>query len=301
MIEIDVVRLLDEQSIDYNKKSKRATKNWVQLGCPFPDCFDTSDYMGVNIKSGVFHCWYCGRSGPLPVLLSKLMKISFRHAEAIIRDYESLDFSAPEEVQYAERVKVKGFMKQLPPEHKQYLASRGFDPDYVSNKYKIGAFTNWGRWTYRVGIPVYDNGMMVNMVARDITDLQERRYDALRNEEAVVGRRSCVYNIDNCKENGNILIVEGPIDVWRMGDQTVSLFGTAFSMSQVSRILDKFPKEVFIMFDTDDQNSTDNFAEKLAYCFAPFVKRTQVVNIGVKDPALLTPIEALEIKRELNL
>jgi DNA primase len=121
---------------------------------------------------------------------------------------------------------------------------------------------------------------------------------SLRNEESVVPIKETVYNID-AVTGENILIVEGPFDAWRMGGPTVCLFGTAFKQQQVMRILSKFPKNIYICFDQETEAQKN--ANRLAACFAPFVSHVEVIEIPVKDPALLSPEQALEIRNELQL
>jgi DNA primase len=294
---IDVIKFFDDFQIPHHSHGKRCTKGWEQTYCPFPDCDDSEDYMGVHRQSGVFHCWLCGRKGPFAVLASKLLKIRFSKIEDILLQYEDDALNVEErQEKHSEKVEVKGFLNYLPEQHRQYLIERNFDPNELIRRYKIGAFGTYGRFPYRIAIPVFDDGELVNMTARDITAQQEARYLTLTNEESVIPIKSCVYNIDSCIKD-SILIVEGPFDAWRIGGATVSFFGTAFKTSQVLKVLSKTPKNVFVLFD----ENAGNHAEKLAHNFSPFVKHVEVLEISVKDPALLSPEEALNIHNELNL
>lgn len=296
---IDIIKFFDDFQIPHHDRGKRCTKGWEQTYCPFPDCDDSDDYMGVHRESGVFHCWLCGRHGSFSFLVSKLLKVSFRRAEEILLPYED-DIVSFEERQekYSEKVEVKGFLSVLPEQHRQYLIDRNFDPDELVRKYRIGAFGTWGRFPYRIAIPVFDDGQLVSMTARDITDQQEARYLSLTNEESVIPIKKCVYNIDAVTKR-NVLITEGPADTWRIGGSTVNLFGTAFTMSQVMRILSKDLKNIFIMFDSE--RPAQEAADRLACCFTPFVNHVEVVQIPVKDPAILSQGDALDIRNELQL
>jgi len=292
----DVKSFLEDFEIEYPKKNQHATRGWINIQCPWEDCGDSSNHMGINIQGSYFHCWHCDRSGPIQILISKLLKVGFRRAEALVNEYNN-DFVLEEDAQkLAAKVDVKGFLANLPEQHRQYLINRNFDPDELIRKYKIGAFGTIGRFSHRIALPIYDEGVLVNLTSRDITGEQEQRYLSLPNEESVMPIKSCVYNIDNCTKD-NILIVEGPFDVMRMGGSTVSFFGTTFKTSQVLRVLAKFPKKVFILFD----EGADEHAEKLANHFSPFVKHVEVLNITEKDPAELSNSDALDIKNELGI
>lgn len=292
----DIRQFLDDFEIEYPKKTQHATKGWVNIQCPWEDCGDSSNHMGINLQGNYFHCWHCDRSGPVQILITKLLKVGLRRAEAIVLEYDN-DFIFEEDDQkLADKVNVKGFLTSLPEQHRQYLEGRNFDPDELIRKFKIGAFGTVGRFPHRIAIPVYDDGVLVNLTSRDITGEQEERYLSLANEESVVPIKSCVYNIDNCIKD-NILIVEGPFDVMRMGGSTSSFFGTTFKTSQVLRVLAKFPKKVFILFD----EGADEHAEKLANNFSSFVKHVEVLNISEKDPAELSNSDALDIRNELGI
>lgn len=292
----DVKSFLEDFEIEYPKKNQHSTRGWINIQCPWEDCGDSSNHMGIHLQSGIFHCFKCDRKGPPALLISKLLRVSIRRAEALATEYQT-DFRFEEETtKLADKIDVKGFLTSLPEQHRQYLLDRNFDPDELIRKYKIGAFGTYGRFPFRIAIPVFDEGTLVNLTARDVTGQQEQRYLFLKNEEAVVPRNNCVYNIDNCSRD-NVLVVEGPFDVWRMGGATVSFFGTSFSVSQVLRVLAKFPKKVFILFD----EGADAHSEKLANYFSPFVKHVEVLNIAEKDPACLSPSDALDIKNELGI
>ena len=55
----DVISFLEEYNIDYTTSGKNVTSGWVEINCPF--CGDDPSYhMGVNLSSGLYHCWICG-------------------------------------------------------------------------------------------------------------------------------------------------------------------------------------------------------------------------------------------------
>jgi DNA primase len=290
----DVIKFLEDYDIPHKTAGKGTTRGWVQLQCPF--CYDHSWHLGVNIREGYFHCWICHKAGKPETLIYNLLKISFRRCKAIVEEYGG----APEETearQHANEVKMKG-VSTLQPIHINYLKQRDFDPITIERKYKIGACYTTGRFPYRIVIPVFDDGTIVNATARDVTGKQPERYMSLTNEEAVVPIKECVYNIDAIRGD-NILIVEGPFDVWRIGGATVSLFGTAFKMAQVMRIASKCPTNAYIMFDNEPEAQRN--ASKLASCLSPLVRNVEILEISQKDPAMLTQKEAEEIRNELNI
>lgn len=292
----DAIGFFRDFGIRYRETGPGTSRGWVQIQCPF--CYDHSWHLGVKPSKEHFHCWVCHKAGPIPPLIYKLLGVSFEQAKAIAKEYGYIGFSFEQEsdTPRAEKVEIKG-MTTLKPMHISYLQERGFDPLYLQRMYGIKAGYTIGRFPYRVIIPVFDDHRFVNATARDVTGKQSERYLSLRDEEGVIPIKNCVYNIDRAKES--ILIVEGPFDVWRIGGSCVSLFGTAFKMAQVSRILSKFPENVYILFDKETEAQKN--ASKLASCFAPLVKHVEIMGIPVKDPALLTPQQAEEIRNELKI
>lgn len=291
----NAIGFLKDFGIQHRETGKGTKRGWVQIRCPF--CYDHSWHLGINLRKDHFHCWICHKAGPIPSLIYKLLGIPFEQAKKIAKEYGFVGFffDQEEKTQRAEKVLIKG-ATTLKPIHISYLEKRGFDPLYLQRMYDIKAGYTIGRFPYRIIIPVFDDHRLVNATARDVTGQQER-YLSLNNEEGVIPIKECVYNIDRAKEN--ILIVEGPFDVWRIGGSCVSLFGTAFMMAQVLRILSKFPENVYILFDKEIEAQRN--ANKLASCFAPLVNHVEVLEIPVKDPALLTPQQAEEIRNELKI
>lgn len=295
----DTKQFLDDYNIPYSTSGKNTTRGWIQMPCFFPDCSDHSQHMGVHIGSGTYHCWICDRKGPAEIMAMKLLHISLRKAEEVCQKYrDEFVFQKEKVTKNVLRVEVKGFssLKQM---HRDYLISRNFDPDYLQRIYKIGGFGVVGRFPYRIGIPVYVNGKLVNMTARDVTGQQER-YLSLKNSESHIDIKDCVYNFDNLQEFGNILIVEGCFDAWRIGGSTCSMFGTSKSYSQILKVLSKQPRNIFVLFDKGKE--AQKLAKKIAYSFAPFVPRVENLEIDdIKDPAELSNDDALMLRNELGL
>jgi DNA primase len=294
----DALRFLEEFDIPHRTQGQKTTKGWVQIReCPF--CYGDGYYLGVSLQGDShFHCWFCNKGGKIEFLISKLLKIGFKQAKKITAEYGgAIDFDEPEDKSLASEVKITG-MANLQPIHINYLSKRGYDHSFLERRYQIGGCYTVGRFPYRIVIPVYDNSRLVSATSRDVTGQQTERYMSLRNDESVIPIKDCVYNIDSVTKE-NILIVEGPFDVWRVGGATVSFFGTEFSMKQVMRVLSKAPKNVYIIFDNEPK--AQEHANELASCFSPLVHHVEVIEIPFKDPAMMSSEEAMNVKNELDL
>ena len=82
----------------------------------------------------------------------------------------------------------------------------------------------------------------------------------------------------------------GLIDVWRIGDGAVAVFGTQCTREQIKK-LSKF-EHVYVMFDSDGIDE----AKKLANRLIGLVKRVELIEIAEGDPAELSEEEINKIK-----
>lgn len=294
----DAIKFLEDFDIPHRNHGQKTTKGWVQVReCPL--CCADGFYFGINLHRDQYHCWLCDKGGKnINFLIYRLLKVAYHKAKEIAAEYGGTDlYDDSDPGIRSSEVKITG-MTNLQKIHIDYLESRGYDYRFLERRYQIGGCYTVGRFPYRIVIPVYDNGIMVTATSRDVTGLQTERYISLTNEESIIPIKESVYNIDAVAKE-NILVVEGPFDVWRIGGATVSLFGTAFKTAQVMRILAKSPSNVYILFDNEPQAQKN--ASNLASCFAPLVKHVEVIEIPIKDPAMLSAEQAIEIRNELQL
>jgi DNA primase len=105
--------------------------------------------------------------------------------------------------------------------------------------------------------------------------------------------KELIYNVDNAKD-GTAVVVEGPIDAWRIGDGAVATFGVIYTQKQIKLLRERF-KRVFIMYDSDAQPQ----AWKLADALSTFNMEVNVVTLKIGDPGSMTATEAREIRREI--
>jgi len=59
---IDIISLFENNDIEFYSSGKNNSRGWVELNCPFCGN-DPSFHLGVNLSSGIFHCWICGAKG----------------------------------------------------------------------------------------------------------------------------------------------------------------------------------------------------------------------------------------------
>jgi DNA primase len=290
---IDVIKLLEDHEIDYKQSGPNVTRGWVEINCPFL-CSDPSYHLGINIETGNFNCWVCGEKGKLSKLISELLKISWQKTNQLINQYEIFDdYQEEEQKKITDSDLLKPFDIELPKPHREYLIKRNFDPDFLIKKYSLRSCWKQGDFAYRIIIPIIEEEKVINFTGRSISKLLSPKYKHCQNEKAIYPMKECIYNIDNLKRY--IIIVEGPTDVWRIGDGAVATMGTEFTQTQIKLITNK-KIPAFILFDSEAQKN----AEKLANQLSPFIS-VEILTLDKGDPADMTEDEVNNLRREIGI
>jgi len=278
--------ILDEYHIAWIESGNHhCREGWIQLDCPF--CNETGKWhMGYSLSYNYFSCWKCGYHSVFDVF-----------SELNIREKVSSVISSglKKQRRLATKLELPDGAGALKENHKKYLKNRGFDPDYIEKKYGVMGTGFTGMHKFRVVIPFFWEGSMVSYQARDITGKQKAKYLNCRDE--VVPTKDILYNFHNCNY-GKIVICEGCMDVWKIGDGAVSTCGTQFSQNQIN--LAKHFNQVFIMFDNEKKAQEQAFALGNALsCF-----HCKVENICLKeynDAGDMPEAEALRFRKKIGL
>ena len=289
----DIQAYLDDENIEYFTEGKNCTSGWVQVSCPF--CNDTSNHMGINLTSKLFSCWKCSERGGPAKLIMALEDCSFSKAKSKLHQYQNygLEYEEQEKVR-SEKIKIPGGVTATPSKiQKKYLEQeRRFEIGNLIENYKIMFGPPFGVWRHRIIIPYFYKNKIVTISSRDVTGNIEPKYYHLPIEQSILDVKSTVYNID--KMGDTAIIVEGAIDVWRLGDGAISFSGVTFTSAQLLMLQNKKPKKAFIIFDED----ADKMAEKLANSL-PFIDHVEVINLGGGDPADMSEQDVLSLKKFL--
>jgi len=103
-----------------------------------------------------------------------------------------------------------------------------------------------------------------------------------------------------------IIIVEGPADVWKLGDGVVATSGIKYTSAQVLRCVElvksKNLKRAFILFDTDKEDKRKQAqiqAKKLAENLSTFLNHVEMLTLEKGDPADLTLTEVKELRKSI--
>jgi DNA primase len=176
----------------------------------------------------------------------------------------------------------------------EYLEGRGFNPHDIADKYNLWFGGITGHWKFRIIIPMMMDGKVVSFTGRAIGNKINPRYLNLNIQKSIVPVKKALYNIDNAGDS--VIVVEGPTDVWRIGDGAVAIMGTKYCERQVKELM-KF-RNVFVMLDNEPQ--TVPIAEQLAADLSTCCNYVEIINIPeMTDPGELSNEDVRSLRSQL--
>lgn len=297
----DAVRFLRDYRIPHFLEGKNVRPGCVSVRCPV--CTDHSNHGNFNPATGGYFCWRCGGHSTTRII-SRLIGVPFAEADRVFHEYDQLSASRDtlnkRKRGGAGAIELPG--EDLGPNHRAYLAGRGFDPDFLVSTYGIRGTGPACRWQgsdfrLRVIIPIHDeHGRLVNFQGRDITNRQELRYKGPPVELVVKHHKELVYGA-HLVTGRRVVVVEGVFDAWRMGPGFVATFGTSLTPAQVATLANW--DEIFFMFDPEPEAQAR--AREYGGQLAALGRKIEIIraDYGGRDPGDLTAKEAEEIRKDL--
>lgn len=305
----DLIEYLEDRQIDYGiSGSKDVGRGWIGINCPLPDCSDHGHHCGINRASKMFSCYICGGSGGIEYLISIIEHCSMGKARQIMAAYP---LNNPEEedlgrsrlgkrpIMMRKQIIPDEATKTFPPLHRHYLEKRNFDPDFLIQKYDLYSSYTIGRYRGRIIAPHFLNRRVVAFVARDVTgrsDIDDDcpKYMNYPEEESIIPVNRTLYNIDSVSEHGKGILVEGVVDVWRLGDGAFASCTANITEDQKLMIAKKKMKRLFVMYDPDAETKARKLAAELN-----IIVPTELIVLDSGDPGDLSPDEVRQIRRDL--
>lgn len=297
---------------------KHHRPGWVNIECPH--CQGDGYHLGYNTQEAYFYCFRCG-SHPINVTVMKLLNISYEQAQSISETYKLLKkkraTSTPIFSTGVVKIKKEGFkfpseIVDLQKQHRKYLSkNRNFDPDYLIETWGIKGTTPLSflsitrgdeayriDYRYRILIPILWNDKPVTFQARDYTDKQEIKYKACPEEREIIHHKHILYGHPSLWQKRRGIIVEGVMDVWRLGLSACCTFGTGYTVEQVRVIRQAFD-EVFILFDPEPlaQKSARALQQELAFRGVKSYIYTDIKT----DPGDMSDDDAQHLLREFKM
>ena len=279
----DAVAFFQAYGIHFLTEGHKHTKEgWANTVCPF--CSGNPGFhLGVHIESGAWKCWRCGTHSTWKVLMALL-----GNDRKAVRDVRERFKGRPSARYEDERKRKNRYGNlQLPPgtgelteRHRQYLRKRGYRVGELRELWDFQGIGPVGPFKHRILIPIKQDGRTVSYTTRDITGQSPTKYLSCKIEEEVVHHKELLYGMDLLPYRTG-LIVEGPLDVAKLGPGALATFGIEFTPSQVvvaAAMLDK----AFILYDPERQAQSQ--AEKLGNQLSLFNVDVEILIPGKDDP-----------------
>lgn len=297
---MDIIGLYRDFGVDFRTEGQKHTRpGWVNVPCPF--CTGNPGlHLGWNIEDEYYFCWRCGWH-PTIKTVAEVVHVTEDEAENIIQQYGHIKISIKTKKIEKKQFAFPSNTTELKEVHRRYLKKRGFDPDEIIETWKVkatGPLSMLGNSNYRfrILIPYYWNGVPVSFDARDVTGKQKNKYQACPKEYELMEHKRILYGNQEKWDPDLGIIVEGPTDVWAMGEESCAVSGISFTPAQV-RLISTIFKRVAIVFDYEPQAQIQ--ASKLeAELKFRGVKAFKVKIDG--DPGSRTKKEIITIKNKIK-
>src|SRR5690606_20821036 len=95
-----------------------------------------------------------------------------------------------------------------------------------------------------------------------------------------INKSDVIFNLNNAKKSGVVVINEGVFDATTVGDYGVALFGKTLSVKQLVQLIKADLDAVYVMLDPD---AIDD-AIKMAMLLSKHIKNTFLCNLKGGDP-----------------
>ena len=225
----------------------------IQCNCPFHE--DRKPSMGINLDTGVYHCFSCNRSGTVEGLYKELTGNSFYKTFNIKTD--SFSGFAKQRDLYADYDKMALEKKTVYLNYDRslltpvrgnrlcmaYLKKRGIPLSLAEEygfKYAKDMKINATTFKDRLCIPVYEDGVLTSIEGRalnyDKNDINSRKVLYPLNTSV-----NLLYNIDNLNFDEDLFACEGLMDLFVLKtcsyfENSTSIFGATLTKRKLSQI-----------------------------------------------------------------
>lgn len=259
----------------------------IEVHCELCGDDDSSMHLGLHMDSSAYACWRDeSHRGRNPTRIIKaLLGISWNEAKVLSQEYFKWQHESAVAAVEGDPVPtppLNTFRKfdedpQLERQFKQYIKSRGIDPNYAITRYDM-------RWcvrdyfAYRLIVPVVSESKWWTWQGRTITD-SPVRYLAAGEEFTKNKPNDYLFDVDNLQGGKCLLVVEGAWDAIKVnsaliqGVSATALFGKVIRPKQMLKLVEIAANYDMVAIGLDKDALTDSLAmqDRLQW-FLPSVK-----------------------------
>jgi len=269
---------------------------WVQLHCPFCSGGVSGWHLGWHVDTGHFHCWRCGGLKLWDMIGAWLNTSTGAVIYRTIQEYQT-DTRVHQKQKAPRRRTIKFPLRteRLCKAHIKYLRSRGFDSLQLVKTWDLtGTMHLSGIWNWRIIIPIHNaDGTVVAYTGRSIKDAKPK-YRTVSDKDALESPADQLYGIHKVTGDA-VMIVEGPIDVWRLGPGAVATLGVDWTQVQANK-LRRF-KRRYVMYDPEAEQE----GKDLAHYLSLFPGETEILSGLDTDPGDMSSTDAQQLMEELDI
>jgi len=297
---LDIVRLCTERHIPFLTSGHHHCRpGWVQLHCPNCTGGKSGYHLGFSLELGYFNCWRCGKIKITEAVAGLLHILRPGDVVEVLRQYQR---HGPGPVA---RASHRPASLAPPPElaplsraHRAYLRGRGLSPSHLVRLWGLRGTTFLsGAWNWRVVYPICDmSGRTVAWQGRAIHTGVEPRYKTTDTNLILIDPRAMIYGI-HCIPSDAVVIVEGAVDVWRLGPGAVASLGIGWKHQQIEQ-LRAFNRR-YVMFDPEP--AAQRRACEVAAHLGQFRGTTEIIDGLSSDPGDMAQAEADRIMAALGI
>lgn len=293
---MNIVDLFREHGVEFRVEGEHhhTTRNHVNVDCPHCSPGSGKFRLGWNLKYNYFSCWSCGRVATMSTLVD-LTNLSSKELKPLIGEIRQGVYEEEEHIRPTGKLELPKGLGELKPVHKKYLRNRGFQSivtlEELWNIQGID-YTN-PRLAWSIFIPIYADGEVVTWTTRSTGANCKQRYITANAEQEKVNIKQVLYGNHYC--NHTVIVMEGPLDVWRVGPGAVALFGLQYSRAQFLEIA-RYPNR-YICLDNEPQ--AQQVAAKLCSELMMFPGKTSNIVLDAKDAGEASEKEVQKLKRLL--
>lgn len=231
-------------------------ENNYRIRCPYCGDHATHDHCDINVTTPQrFHCFYCGAHGTLKKLLKdqdKSGSLEPRKGVTEKKKYEPIDFN--------QFKKVTGKTGTLDRLALAYLTKKRGLTRAELELYNV-RFAAAGRFYGRVLIPLYEDGILVNFIARSFLPFIQPKYLFPHHGETLLTTAEAIFGygtLPAANSMGVYVIVEGVFDAIRVNRRArdlgvigLAIMSSHLSAGQLHKLLELKNPGFFIMLDAD--------------------------------------------------
>jgi hypothetical protein len=251
----NIQKLFQDYNVTYAERGSNLSRGWISTDCPY--CNSHKGHFAINPYNKQVNCWRCG-SHHIVHAISLILCITEFEAKRVVTDYDDDNSFVQIPVEPAKPVDYVRLGRRCTQKHKDYLTGRGFDADYLIDKYKLRGTITTPTWENRIIIPIFKDGYEVCYQGRTIDEDEELRYRGCSRDNSIIHYKDLLY--PEIKSDW-VVVVEGIFDQYRLGGNSVCTFGTTLSLKQITLLAGY--KQVFFAFDAADERGQQ---KAIKYC-----------------------------------